>query len=348
MDSHEYIINRLRLISAKSTPCDDDFVKPLLDHNDPIVKQWAISASNWVKDKDFIYQKILQILKEDNYYDLRVYALRYLVKHKYSISCSLADEFLYHAVTVKQKALIYSSLALNKPTIETLSYLAKCTIKETDNETKKVIEKNSIRIAKTGLINVSIDKNELKKQFPEIYERTTEGRLDREIQEKLLEKQQTQLFEIKTDLIDLSETPEKSMSDIEEENYIIDLVESDRVEYISKRTYIRDLTVARKYRNKLTECEICAINNISLDIHHIIPLSKGGEDSEFNMICVCRNCHSRFHQNQIRKITIDSYELINSKEDIIKINRNMDCIERFQIYSNHFYGHLLLGMKKGK
>ena len=60
------------------------------------------------------------------------------------------------------------------------------------------------------------------------------------------------------------------------------------------------------------------------------------------MIGVCRNCHSRFHENQIRKITIDLYELINSKNETIQINKKLDCLERFKIYSNHFYGHLLL------
>jgi len=79
----------------------------------------------------------------------------------------------------------------------------------------------------------------------------------------LIEKQQAKLFEIKFDAIGLSETPEKSMPDIEEENYVNDLIESessyDRVEYISKRTYIRDLSIARGYKQKITECEICGL-----------------------------------------------------------------------------------------
>ncbi len=118
MDSYEETIKRLRLINAKSLPCDDDFVKNLLDHSDPIVKQWAISASNFIMDKCFVYDKILYILNHDIYYDVRIYALRYLIKHKYSFSYDMADEFLSYAVTPKQKAIIYSALILDKPTIE--------------------------------------------------------------------------------------------------------------------------------------------------------------------------------------------------------------------------------------
>jgi hypothetical protein len=341
MDAHEETIKRLRLISARSTPCDDAFIKPLLGHDDPMVRQWAISASNWAKDKDFIYKKILRMLREDSYYDVRIYALRYLVKHGYSMSSNLADEFLSHAVTSKQKALIFCALASNQATMENLSYLSELAAKETDVKTRKVIETNAFRIAKNGLINASIDKNVLRTKFPHIYNKTTEGRIEREIQSKLVEKQQTQLFETSSDSADLSETPERPMSDIEEENYILDLIESDRVEYVSKRTYIRDLTVARKFRKTATECEICAIDNIALDIHHIVPLSKGGVDDEMNMICVCRNCHSRFHSNTIKKLTSDSYLLINSKAEAVVISKGIASFEKFQIYSNHFFRHLL-------
>lgn len=37
---------------------------------------------------------------------------------------------------------------------------------------------------------------------------------------------------------------------------------------------------------------------LSADVHHILPLSKGGPDSFENMICLCPNCHRRFHTGE--------------------------------------------------
>ena len=345
MDLHENMINRLRMISAKKQPCDDAFVKSLLDHNDPIVKQWAISASNRVKDREFIFKKLLKILHEDSYYDVKIYALLYLTKMKYEISYSMINEFLSQAVTAKQKAIIYKSLALSIQTIESLFYLSERITKEIDAETKQIVEINALKIAKSGLIKNSIDKKELKAKFPEIYERTKERKIEKEIQEKMIEKQQAQLFEIKTDLADLSATPEKPMHVIEEENYINDLSELKNVEYISKRIYSRDLKLAKEYRKNIKECEICSLDNIALHVHHIVPLKDDGKDEETNMICVCPNCHSRFHSNQIKQIKSNFYELKNQKNETKILDAKLSKFEKFIIYSNHFYNHLYQKIK---
>ena len=37
---------------------------------------------------------------------------------------------------------------------------------------------------------------------------------------------------------------------------------------------------------------------LSADVHHILPLSKGGPDSYENMICLCPNCHRKFHTGE--------------------------------------------------
>lgn len=37
---------------------------------------------------------------------------------------------------------------------------------------------------------------------------------------------------------------------------------------------------------------------LSADVHHIRPLSKGGPDSFENMICLCPNCHRKFHTGE--------------------------------------------------
>ncbi len=112
MDTYEHIITHLRLISARKQPCDDAFVKQALEHPDPIVRQWAISAASRVKDREFIFEKLQQILNSDVYYDVRIYALFYLTKMHYKISRILVDDFLSQAVTSKQKAIIYEVLRM--------------------------------------------------------------------------------------------------------------------------------------------------------------------------------------------------------------------------------------------
>ena len=39
-------------------------------------------------------------------------------------------------------------------------------------------------------------------------------------------------------------------------------------------------------------------NYLSADVHHILPLSKGGPDIYQNMICLCPNCHRKFHTGE--------------------------------------------------
>jgi 5-methylcytosine-specific restriction endonuclease McrA len=41
-------------------------------------------------------------------------------------------------------------------------------------------------------------------------------------------------------------------------------------------------------------CQFCG-HRQQLDIHHIIPRSRGGSDSEDNLITLCRTCHGVIH-----------------------------------------------------
>ena len=134
------------------------------------------------------------------------------------------------------------------------------------------------------------------------------------------------------------------MNEIEEENYINDMIEFNpvnSVEFVNKRVYTRDLSMIRQFKKGITECKICGMDNIPLDAHHIIPLQSGGTDDELNVVCVCRNCHARFHSDQIRKVGVDLYELTNRMNQKILLNAELIGIERYSVYSYHFFGHLL-------
>ena len=38
--------------------------------------------------------------------------------------------------------------------------------------------------------------------------------------------------------------------------------------------------------------------HLNADVHHILPLSQGGTDLMENMLCLCPNCHRRFHTEE--------------------------------------------------
>ena len=42
------------------------------------------------------------------------------------------------------------------------------------------------------------------------------------------------------------------------------------------------------------ECQICETLE-GLTVHHIHPLSEGGEDDELNAILLCEECHKKTH-----------------------------------------------------
>ena len=43
-------------------------------------------------------------------------------------------------------------------------------------------------------------------------------------------------------------------------------------------------------------CELCGCKNGSPILHHIIPVSKGGDNSPENIVVLCEECHKDFHR----------------------------------------------------
>ena len=45
------------------------------------------------------------------------------------------------------------------------------------------------------------------------------------------------------------------------------------------------------------QCEICKFNLVPLlEVHHILPLQQGGDNSLDNITCLCPNCHTIIHK----------------------------------------------------
>lgn len=66
---------------------------------------------------------------------------------------------------------------------------------------------------------------------------------------------------------------------------------------------------------------------LSADVHHILPLSEKGPDIRENMLCLCPNCHRKFHTGE--------FELKNGTKNIIckdeLLGKNYSVIQKHPI-----------------
>ena len=59
----------------------------------------------------------------------------------------------------------------------------------------------------------------------------------------------------------------------------------------------------KKIMNRLNiGCSSCGWNQASLDLHHIIPKSKGGNNINSNLTALCPNCHRLAHAGKLEKM----------------------------------------------
>lgn len=95
--------------------------------------------------------------------------------------------------------------------------------------------------------------------------------------------------------------------------------------------------------------------HIGLGIHHIIPISKGGDDEENNLILLCPNCHKEAHDGVLSEDFL--FSLSKNNEDLIGdifcltgINGASDILfgeitykDKIQKIAEHFnvYPHIL-------
>lgn len=55
------------------------------------------------------------------------------------------------------------------------------------------------------------------------------------------------------------------------------------------------LEVYRLGGKPVDRCQLCNEQGLTLDIHHIVPLSEGGNNEFSNLQLLCPNCHRREH-----------------------------------------------------
>ena len=66
------------------------------------------------------------------------------------------------------------------------------------------------------------------------------------------------------------------------------------------------LAYLRKLKHTAGECKLCKFNlPEALDVHHIIPKSRGGNNSIENLVTLCANCHRLVHAGKIDLKTME-------------------------------------------
>jgi len=87
------------------------------------------------------------------------------------------------------------------------------------------------------------------------------------------------------------------------------------------------------------KCEICEIETEQLEVHHIIPRSRGGTNKESNLISICVSCHGKAHDVSFKRKT----GLISEAAQRIKKEAKDANIwkENNQKYINEWFDKLL-------
>ena len=73
----------------------------------------------------------------------------------------------------------------------------------------------------------------------------------------------------------------------------------------SQKSEVINTTALQKLIGYLP-CEICGWKETTRDIHHILPVSKGGKNTIDNLIVVCPNHHRMFHKNLISQEAVQT------------------------------------------
>lgn len=91
---------------------------------------------------------------------------------------------------------------------------------------------------------------------------------------------------------------EIDFNDLDTDDFIDVLTEAfweSFVYFRAKKVRNEQSRVSKYYRNIKSKCDICGINDQSLELHHIIPVMCGGTNNEDNIQMLCHKCHMEAH-----------------------------------------------------
>ena len=82
----------------------------------------------------------------------------------------------------------------------------------------------------------------------------------------------------------------------------------------------------------MKECKLCLLQYEKLEIHHIVPVSRGGTEDSSNLIEICLECHGKAHDVSFkgsRGLIKEGIEKRKAQELIItnwSLSKNADSI----------------------
>lgn len=91
----------------------------------------------------------------------------------------------------------------------------------------------------------------------------------------------------------------------------------------------------RERANGICEHENCEekIDKFNEEIHHIIAIEDGGDNSLNNLALICKNCHLKISQhNQLAKARIAQYERLLIKDPEMPFWRKQKLQKAIEIY----------------
>lgn len=83
------------------------------------------------------------------------------------------------------------------------------------------------------------------------------------------------------------------------------LVHTKRIDYSKRKNYERRKNLTKKIQSKEIVKPLmcgCCGEEKNLELHHIIPISLGGNNDYYNLLYLCHNCHKKIHKYILKKL----------------------------------------------
>ncbi len=94
---------------------------------------------------------------------------------------------------------------------------------------------------------------------------------------------------------------------------------------VAKRKKIPDSQESKLLVESRNTCNICWQSK-EVEIHHIVPVKLGGDNSEGNLIAACRNCHSVAHTKKEMARNLKPETLLLYKESWLDLLRRYSTL----------------------
>ena len=77
---------------------------------------------------------------------------------------------------------------------------------------------------------------------------------------------------------------------------------------------------------------------LTLDIHHLIPVSRAGEDQAHNLLALCPNCHALHHQGNIPEESLRTWKMLLLALNEALDRKSIDLLLALDIVGTVFVG----------